>query len=176
MQRRHLARSRRPKKPQRVVLLRRQPVPAEQLVLERAQPVVRPPQVKKDLLLRRVEPLPRPARLCLRQIHYPEHTCSNKHCPDNLHHLPKTVRLQTYPRFFRPAAAQLAVSRHRGWHRRDEGGTSRLFRLYWPKVPQTRCYKRLTNNALPGASKGIRFQKSERLVAPRGNHDASRSH
>ena len=40
---------------QGVVLLRRQAVRAEQIVLERPQPVVGPPQVQVDFLLRRVE-------------------------------------------------------------------------------------------------------------------------
>src|SRR2546423_768221 len=57
VQRRHLRGIRRPKQAQGVVLLRRQAIPAEQLVLHRPQPVVRPPQVQKHLLLWRIEVL-----------------------------------------------------------------------------------------------------------------------
>jgi hypothetical protein len=48
--------------PEGVVLLRRQPPAAEQLVLEGAQAVVGAPQVQEGFLLRRVEAAPPPRR------------------------------------------------------------------------------------------------------------------
>jgi len=51
-----------PQQPKGVVLLRREPEPGEQFILNGLQEVVRPPQVEKCFLLRRIEPLPfRPA-------------------------------------------------------------------------------------------------------------------
>ncbi len=54
----NFCRMRRAQKPQGVVLLGSQLKAAEQLVFERPQAIVSTPQVKKELLLRRIKPLP----------------------------------------------------------------------------------------------------------------------
>ncbi len=69
----------RTQQPEQVVLLRRQVEARERLILQGPQPVIRPPQVQKGFLLRRIEPQ-RGRRPPLTHRH--DNPLENS-CPDN---------------------------------------------------------------------------------------------